>query len=211
MSRRALTTHAFPRRMPRREPGQNIVDAILESATQLLGREGYAALSTNRIAELAGVSIGSLYQYFPGKSAVIAALARRLEYRALEIFAKTLEAFAQQSVRQIAHSLIADLAGERLGSLAARREILREVPRSWTEEASQEVDGMVKDGLAEHLASRPDVRPGNHRMMALIITHAVEAVLESAVMRDPELLSDPEFLRELAELPARYLARDPAS
>jgi hypothetical protein len=142
---------------------------------------------------------------------VIAALARRLEYRALEIFAKTLEAFGQQSVRQITHSLIVDLAGERLGSLAARREILREVPRSWTEEASEEVDGMVTGGLADHLASRADVRPGNHRMMALIITHAVEAVLESAVLRHPELLRDPEFLRELAELPARYLARDKAS
>jgi AcrR family transcriptional regulator len=211
MSRRAAATNAFPRRTPRREPGQNIVDAILESAMQLLSREGYAALSTNRIAELAGVSIGSLYQYFPAKSAVIAALARRLEYGALEIFAKTLDALGQQSVRQITHNLIADLAGERLGSLAARREILREVPRSWTEEASQEVDGLVTDGLAAHLASRPDVRPGNHRMMAMILTHAVEAVLESAVLRQPDLLRDPEFLRELAELPARYLARDPVS
>jgi AcrR family transcriptional regulator len=211
MPRRAAATNAFPRRMPRREPGQNIVESILESATQLLSREGYSALSTNRVAEHAGVSIGSLYQYFPGKSAVIAALARRLEYRALEIFAKTLEVHGQRSVREIAHSLIADLASERLGSLAARREILREVPRGWTEEASQEVDGMVSGGLAEHMASRADVRSGNHRMMAMIITHAVEAVLESAVLRNPDLLGDPEFLRELAELPARYLARDPAS
>ena len=210
MSRRAAATKAFPRRTPRRAPSQNIVEAILESAAQLLQSEGYAALSTNRVAELAGVSIGSLYQYFPGKPAVIAALARRLEYRALEIFARTLETLGQQSVRQITHSLISELASERLGSLAARREILREVPRSWTEEASQEVDGFVRDGLAEHLASRADVRPGNHRMMALIVSHAVEAVLESAVLRHPELLRDPEFLHELAELPARYLARDPA-
>jgi AcrR family transcriptional regulator len=211
MVRRAAATKAFPRRTPRKQPGQHIVDAILESATQLLSREGYAALSTNRVAELAGVSIGSLYQYFPGKSAVLAALARRLEYRALEIFARTLDALGRQSVRQIALSLIADLASERLGSLATRREILREVPRCWTEEASNEVDGMVTEGLAEHLASRADVRPGNHRFMAMIVTHAVEAVLESALLRHPELLRDQEFLRELAELPARYLARDPAS
>jgi AcrR family transcriptional regulator len=211
MPRRALITNAQPRREPRRKLGQNIVDAILESATQLLSRDGYAALSTNRIAELAGVSIGSLYQYFPGKQAVIAALARRLEYRALEIFAKTLDNLAEQPVGKIAHSLIVDLAGERLGALAVRRELLCEVPRSWTEEASREVDGLVSEGLAQHLASRADVRPGNHRIMALIITHAVEAVLETAVLRHPDLLRDPEFLRELAELPARYLARDRAS
>jgi|SoiMethySBSTD1v2_1073268.scaffolds.fasta_scaffold74521_4 AcrR family transcriptional regulator len=211
MPRRAPATKALPRRTPRRQVGQNIVEAILESATQLLVREGYSALSTNRIAELAGVSIGSLYQYFPGKQAVIAALARRLEYRALEIFAKTIDALSHESVRKVAHSLIVDLAGERLGALAARREILREVPRAWTEEASREVDELVTDGLAQHLASRADVRPGNHRVMALIVTHAVEAVLEAAVLRHPDLLAEPEFLRELAELPARYLARDPVS
>ncbi len=211
MPRAAKATKALPRRTPRRQVGQNIVESILESATQLLVREGYSALSTNRIAELAGVSIGSLYQYFPGKQAVIAALARRLEYRALEIFAKTIEALSQASVREVAHGLIVDLAGERLGALSARREILREVPRAWTEEASREVDALVIDGLAQYLASRSDVRPGNHRMMAMILTHAVEAVLESAVLRHPELLGEPEFLRELAELPARYLARDPAA
>jgi AcrR family transcriptional regulator len=210
MARRSVATSALPRRTPRDRLGQNIVDAILESATQLLSREGYAALSTNRIAELAGVSIGSLYQYFPGKQAVLAALARRLEHRALEIFARTLATLGQEPVRRIAHALIADLASERLGELAARREILREVPRGWTEDESREVDRTVIDGLAEHLASRDDVRAGNHRIMALIATHAVEAVLESAVLHDPELLRDPEFLRELAELPARYLARDPA-
>jgi AcrR family transcriptional regulator len=210
MARRSVATSALPRRTPRDRLGQNIVDAILESATQLLSREGYAALSTNRIAELAGVSIGSLYQYVPGKQAVLAALARRLEHRALEIFARTLATLGQEPVRRIAHALVTDLAGERLGELAARREILREVPRGWTEDESREVDRTVIDGLAEHLASREDVRPGNHRIMALIATHAVGAVLESAVLHDPELLRDPEFLRELAELPARYFARDPA-
>jgi AcrR family transcriptional regulator len=183
----------------------HIVGAILESATRILSREGYASLTTNRIADLAGVSIGSLYQYFPGKQAVIAALARQLEYRALEIFATALDGGVRRSLRAVAGALIPALAGEQLGDLATRREILSHVPRSWTREVSDEVDAMVTSALAAHLDERADVRGGNRTMMAFVIVRAVEAVLEAAVTQNPELLKDEEFLNELVELPVRYL------
>jgi AcrR family transcriptional regulator len=184
------------------------VNAILESATQILSREGYARLTTNRIADLAGVSIGSLYQYFPGKQAVIAALARQLEYRALEIFASALDGGVRRSLRDVARAVIPVLAGEQLGDLAARREILSHVPRSWTREASDEVDSMVTSALAAHLAEREDVREGDRAMMAFVVVRAVEAVLEAAVTQNPELLKDESFLNELVELPTRYLRAD---
>ena len=53
------------------------VEAILEAAARILVDTGYATASTNRIAERAGVSIGSLYEYFPGKEAIFAELRRR--------------------------------------------------------------------------------------------------------------------------------------
>ncbi|WP_296580685.1 TetR/AcrR family transcriptional regulator [Xanthobacter sp.] len=53
------------------------MDAILEAAARILETEGIAALNTNAVAERAGASIGSLYQYFPGKEALLAALIRR--------------------------------------------------------------------------------------------------------------------------------------
>ncbi|HEY2142115.1 MAG TPA: TetR/AcrR family transcriptional regulator [Solirubrobacteraceae bacterium] len=66
---------------PRRKPVQGrslvTVEAILEAAAQVFERHGYAAGTTNRIAEQAGVSIGSLYQYFPNKDAILVALVRR--------------------------------------------------------------------------------------------------------------------------------------
>ncbi|HEY6559050.1 MAG TPA: TetR/AcrR family transcriptional regulator [Polyangiaceae bacterium] len=209
MSRRAPRHDATPRRTPRRGPSLHIVGAILESATRILSREGYASLTTNRIADLAGVSIGSLYQYFPGKQAVIAALARQLEYRALEIFATALAGGVRRSLRAVASALIPALAGEQLGDLATRREILSHVPRSWTREVSDEVDAMVTSALAAHLDERADVREGNRTMMAFVIVRAVEAVLEAAVTQNPELLKDEEFLNELVELPVRYLRAEP--
>src|SRR5271155_2767647 len=66
-----------PRKLPRQERSGATVDAILEAAAQVFERRGYAAGTTNRIAERAGISIGSLYQYFPNKDAILVALVRR--------------------------------------------------------------------------------------------------------------------------------------
>ena len=54
-----------------------MVDDIVEATWKVLAEEGYAAASTNRIAERAGTSVGSLYQYFPNKDAIVAAVQRR--------------------------------------------------------------------------------------------------------------------------------------
>lgn len=66
-----------PRKQPRQERARETVEAILEAAAQVFERHGYAAGTTNRIAERAGISIGSLYQYFPGKDAILLAIVER--------------------------------------------------------------------------------------------------------------------------------------
>jgi AcrR family transcriptional regulator len=68
---------AFQRRRPKQARSQATYDSILEAAGQMLEREGAEGLNTNRIAERAGVSIGTLYQYFPDKAAILLATARR--------------------------------------------------------------------------------------------------------------------------------------
>src|SRR5690348_14918577 len=66
-----------PRKTPRQERSRDTVEALLQATTDILVRDGYAKLTTNRIAERAGVNIASLYQYFPGKEAIVAELRRR--------------------------------------------------------------------------------------------------------------------------------------
>ena len=61
---------AISRRQPRQERSRATVDAILTATTQVLMERGYAGLTTNRVAEVAGASIGSLYQYFPNKESM---------------------------------------------------------------------------------------------------------------------------------------------
>lgn len=66
-----------PRRSPRQARARVTVDAIVEATTQVLLEEGYDRLTTARAAERAGVSVGSLYQYFPNKAALVFAVIDR--------------------------------------------------------------------------------------------------------------------------------------
>jgi AcrR family transcriptional regulator len=66
-----------PRKRPVQERSAATVDAVLEAAIRILKSHGHAAVTTTAVAELAGVSVGSLYQYFPNKSAILAELFRR--------------------------------------------------------------------------------------------------------------------------------------
>ncbi len=66
-----------PRKRPTQRRSRETVDAILDGAAQVFERSGYAAGTTNRIAERAGVSVGSVYEYFPNKDAIVVALAER--------------------------------------------------------------------------------------------------------------------------------------
>src|ERR1700728_212039 len=65
------------RRRPQQRRAHQTVEAVLDAVIRLLKREGRAAITTNRIAEVAGVSIGSLYQYFPDKRSIFIALHQR--------------------------------------------------------------------------------------------------------------------------------------
>ena len=64
----------YPRRKANQERSRKTVNAILDGAAQVLLRDGYAHATTNRIAERAGVSVGSVYQYFDDKVEVFEAL-----------------------------------------------------------------------------------------------------------------------------------------
>ena len=71
------TTRRSRRRQPKQRRSRQTVDAVLDAVVRVLKREGFNALTTNRIAEVAGVSIGSVYQYFPDKQAIFVALHQR--------------------------------------------------------------------------------------------------------------------------------------
>src|SRR5689334_9527401 len=70
-------TRISPRKRPRQARSKATVDTILDATTRVLVKQGFDRLSTNAVAVTAGVSIGSLYQYFPNKEALVLALIDR--------------------------------------------------------------------------------------------------------------------------------------
>jgi len=80
-----------PRKEPRQKRSQDTVEVILEATIDLICKHGLATLSTNRIAQRAGVSIGSLYQYFPGREAILARLVRDMRADMLEDFKSAID------------------------------------------------------------------------------------------------------------------------
>src|SRR5215472_7279584 len=78
------------RKQPQQARAQETVRAILEATVQILDREGLDAATTTRIAEVAGVSIGSLYQYFSHRDAILSALQDREFERALAVVERAL-------------------------------------------------------------------------------------------------------------------------
>lgn len=103
---------------PRREPTQRrsrvVVQRIRDSALEILVREGGVSLTTNRIAEVAGLSVGSIYQYFPNKDAILAALANDLldniQQDVLRLIAASPESEGPQDrARRVLHQFIRGL------------------------------------------------------------------------------------------------------
>lgn len=81
------------KKVPRQARSKATVKAIIQASAQVLVEEGYAGLTTNAVAERAGVSIGSVYEYFPGKEAIVAAVATQL----VEASLKKMHAALQQA------------------------------------------------------------------------------------------------------------------
>src|SRR5687767_6965859 len=101
-----------PRKSPKQQRSREMVEIILDAAARIFVKEGYAATTTNRIAAAAGVSVGSLYQYFGSKDAIAVELLRRYRERLLELVAERLgtmhteRATLEQALRSLLEALL---------------------------------------------------------------------------------------------------------
>jgi len=94
------------RKRPQQARSLETVDFILSAAARLLEQEGYDGANTNRIAETAGISVGSLYQYFPSKDAVLAELFEREHRRYLEAVDAQLAASATAPFEEAVRAMV---------------------------------------------------------------------------------------------------------
>ena len=109
----AMKPKTSARRQPAQRRARQTVDAILDAVIRVLKREGVHGVTTNRIAEVAGVSIGSVYQYFPDKHAIFTALHQRHIEEIDRMIASRLLEHSQSSL----DTLMRALAGGTIGPL----------------------------------------------------------------------------------------------
>ncbi|EGT5713457.1 TetR/AcrR family transcriptional regulator [Cronobacter dublinensis subsp. dublinensis] len=99
---------AAPRKLPRQARSRALVEAIIEATARIFERAGPAACTTNAVAEKAGVSIGSLYQYFPNRRALTAALVARERGQLVAAFsAAATRPAAQERLPAMIHAAVA--------------------------------------------------------------------------------------------------------
>src|SRR5262249_39645266 len=103
MARRPLTN---PRKHASQQRSRATVDALVEATARILVREGFDKASTNRIAEKAGVSIGSLYQYYPGKEALVAAVVDRHQQELMQVVRGALADVAALPIEEAVRKLV---------------------------------------------------------------------------------------------------------
>jgi AcrR family transcriptional regulator len=171
-----------PRRAPSQSRSRDTVEAIVEAAAQVFERHGYAAGTTNRIAERAGVSIGSLYQYFPNKDAILVELTRRHIADGRAIAATVFERLATDPppLRDGLRLLAATMIDLHKGSPGLHRVLFEESPRPPALAAElDEVEELAVGAVREYLARYPEVTAPDLDLAA----RYVAAVVESAAHR----------------------------
>jgi len=199
MSKRRLS----PRKTPRQERSRSTVEALLEATTDILIRQGYAKLTTNRIAERAGVNIASLYQYFPGKEAIVAELRRRhgADQRAVlrQVLADRAPGQLESTIRALVSAGVAGHAPR------LHRVFTEEIPALDYRDVAA-IDPAIFEAMRRFL-QETDVDVRDMDLVLWMISTAAAAVLHRAAVERPEDLSTGVIAEELITLLCRYLRR----
>ena len=166
------------------------VDALLQATARILVREGFDKASTNRIAEVAGVSVGSLYQYFPSKEALVAAVIDRHSQEVMQAvrgeFAGALELPIEQAVRKlVAVAVKAHRIDPKL-----HRVLSEQIPRVGRLENAATFNRQNYALFANYLERhREEIRPIDLGLAAFVCVTSIEALTHTAVLHQ-KMVSD---------------------
>jgi AcrR family transcriptional regulator len=181
-----------------------MVERILDAGRQVLIERGYDGATTNRIAEVAGISPGSLYQYFPNKEAIIAAIVdAHTDHVVRSVTTRLVEQVGQPEDLGSLREVLAIL----LDAMAEQPELLRALiehtPRLGLGNKIADFEQRVGELAIAHLRLRP--QPIHHADTRIwIAVRAVEHLSIRYVLDRPDIDHD-EFLDELAALMASYM------
>ncbi|WP_167752761.1 TetR/AcrR family transcriptional regulator [Pusillimonas caeni] len=200
-----MDTRTRRRKWPRQQRSRATVEALLEATAQVLVKHDYKNATTGRIAERAGISIGSLYQYFPHRDALIAALVEQHSNRIVECVGAALEQAPdlETGLRNLIH---AALDTQRIDP-SLHKILVEQIPqvgrRAEVIDTHRCLTTQIEAFLKRHSQRlSPDRSPA---LAALLIESALESAVHRAVQTDAQLLDDSSFGDELYVLMVGYV------
>jgi AcrR family transcriptional regulator len=195
-----------PRKQPRQQRAAETRQRILDAATQVFAEYGYLAGTTNRIAEQAGLSIGSLYQYFPNKDAVLRALMELHVESGARLLTERLSGGLPKRLDDTLRIFVRATIDNHCENPQLHRVLFEEAPR-----APEFLIGLHKleeatvNAAEQLLEQHPQVHAGSRlsaRMVVATIESLVHRLITSPDPVDPQQLED-----EMVTLLTGYLSR----
>jgi AcrR family transcriptional regulator len=179
----AVKIRTNPRKSGSQQRSRLTVDALLEATARILIREGFDKASTNRIAEVAGVSVGSLYQYFPGKEALVAALIDRHRHEIMQVVRGELAEALNLPVEQAMRKLVEVAVKAHRIDPRLHRVLTEQIPRVGRLE---KVETFNRENYALFRAylerRRDEIRSADLGLVAFSCVTSIEALTHSAVL-----------------------------
>jgi AcrR family transcriptional regulator len=198
-----------PRKVPGQQRAAETRQRLLEAAARVFSEYGYAAGTTNRIAAVAGHSIGSLYQYFPNKDAILAELVAAHSRAGVEAIRARLNGPLPESLEDKVRLFVVAAIDSHRDDPALHRVLFEEAPRPPEVLAMLHAAEIEARTAAEALlATDPAVRVTDIPMAARLVVSAIESLVHRVVTHDPpaDLTS---FENELVAMIVRYLTHAP--
>jgi AcrR family transcriptional regulator len=206
MARRPQTK---PRKTAAQDRSRATVDALVEATARILVREGFDKASTNRIAEVAGVSVGSLYQYFPSKESLVAAVTERHQREIRRTVEGELAEVFALPVAKAMHKLVALAVKAHRVDPKLHRVLAEQIPRVGKledrESVSRQDFALFRTYLERH---RDEIRVADLELASFVCVTAIEALTHNAVLHYSKMLSDEKMaalIEEGARLVTGYL------
>jgi AcrR family transcriptional regulator len=181
------------------------VAAVLQAAAELFGTLGYGGTTTNRIAERAGVSIGSLYQYFPDKAALLRALREHHHEEAHASLDAAMERLADPRVplREALHELMLGLVRMHEDNPGLHRLLGETLPDEECDEA-EETERYAR-AVEQILRTRPEVKVPDPGIAAYVVVRTVDSLMVWATHHAPEDFDRLPFVEESVRMLEGYL------
>lgn len=198
---------AKPRKLPVQRRSRDTVEVILEAAAHVFMDKGYAAGTTNHIAHKAGVSIGSLYQYFPNKDAILVSLAEQhLELAKEEIVEILLVNADNISIIELIHNIVSAMIRIHMHAPRLHQVIFEEAPLpDDLKHMLNTYEDDFSETLCQIIEQNPSVNIERSMLAARLIIRIVESLTHWYVLEAPEGVTEQDIIDEISTVVSRYL------